>query len=137
VRQRATSVFKIGAEAVVSVIRAFNNVAPVTICALNTVAQSSERTANRGGGRNLNMGVATCSVGAVAAQEINAGRHAVVRHLVREVAVGTTTTLALLGKVLADGNLGWIMVEVATGTIGAGTCHVSLASNGSTYWRVI
>ena len=62
----------------------------------------------------MDMRVWACTVGAVAAKKVVAGRHAVVGEVVREVAIAVSCTSACLKKSLADGNLLRVMGEMAS-----------------------
>ena len=66
------------------------------------------------------MRIAACIIGAVAAKEMCASRHAVVGHLVRQVTVISGRTSSLEEQGLADGDFLGIVSESAFRAKGAG-----------------
>ena len=93
----------------------------VTLLSLGAVAERGERTADGGSRGNVDVGVAACTVCAVAAQEVGAGRHAVVIKLVGHVAAFTTGAGSGVEEFLADSNFLVIVREFAGGAEFTGT----------------
>jgi len=123
-RQTALALRMIGAEAVVSMIGALQHMALVTIGTLGAEAKGGESTADRSSGRDEEVGVAACRFRAVAAEEILAGGHTVIGHLVGHVAIGAESTCAGTEEVLADCDFVGVMSEMALRAVGAGTCTI-------------
>lgn len=67
------------------------------------------------------MRVSACIVRAVATKEILACRNAMVSHVVGQVAIPSSWAGAGFEVVAADGNLIWVVCEVALRTERAGT----------------
>ena len=88
--QQTFAALMFGTEAVVSIVRALDNVTLVAICALGAIAKSGKWTANGSCRRDVNVRIAACIVDAVAAEEVCAGWHAMISDVVREVAAVTT-----------------------------------------------
>lgn len=75
--------FLISTHAAIGISRAFEDMAARASLARSAEPESGKRAADRGGRRDGDVGVAACIIGAVAAKEMGAGRHAMVAHLVR------------------------------------------------------
>ena len=124
-RQTALPLRIFGAQAVVSMIGALEHMALVTIGTLGAEAKGGESTADRSSGRDEEVRIAACSFRAVATEEILAGGHAVIGHLVGHVAIRAESTCTGSEEVLADGDFVGVMSETALRAVGAGTCAIS------------
>ena len=70
----------------IGIVRALENMTIVTVWTFGAKTESGESTANTSSGGNVNMGVAACTVGAVAAEKVRAGWHAMVGQFMRHIA---------------------------------------------------
>lgn len=124
VRKRAYAFLALCASTMVGIVRALENMAFVTISTLRAEAEGSERTANRSSRGDIDMGIAACTVRAVAAKEMGASWHAVVAGLVGEVAVASSLAGAGVQEVLADGDFRGIVGESAVRAKRASACNI-------------
>lgn len=79
VRELALALLAVGAVTMVGVIRTLEDMTAIALLTLGAIAESSERTANGSRRGDVDVGIAACSVRAVAAKKVRAGRYAVVR----------------------------------------------------------
>lgn len=117
----AGSLFVVCTMASAGVIRTLKDMTIVTIRSLGAIAKSGEGTANTCGGRDVNMGIAACIVGAVATLKVRARGHAVIGQFVGHVACLTSFARARAHELFADGNFFGIVGEFARGAENAGT----------------
>ena len=80
--------------ALIGKIRTLEHMTLVTVV-VRAIAETCKRSTDRGRGGDVDMGITACIIGAVAAQEVNARRHAVDRHDVAEVTIFASGALAL------------------------------------------
>lgn len=107
------------------VVRAFVDMALVTLHALLAVPQHSKRAAHEWAGGHLDMGIAAYIVRAIAVKRISACWDALVGWYVRKVAVVAFWTAAGVEVRFADGDFFGVVVEAALGSVWAGTCKKS------------
>ena len=81
-RQTASILLTICAMTMVGIVRALEDMTFVTISSLGAEPKGSEGPADRSSRGNIDMGIAACTVGAVAAKEMGASRHTVVGRIV-------------------------------------------------------
>ena len=119
VRQRTLG---LGAVALVSVVRTFNNMALPARFTQGTIAQGGERPADWGRRRNVDVRIAAYTfVDAVAALEVRARRDAVIGEFVREVATIAGVAGSFLQVCFANGDLGRVVSKQASGSIRTST----------------
>ena len=122
-RQGARSSLVVGAVTFVSKVRTFDNMPLVTSRPFGTITEGGESSADGCRGRDGDVRVAACSVCAVATKKELAGGDAVVAHIVRHVAVGTTRAGASFKKVSTNGDFCGVVEEVTLRAVGTGTCE--------------
>ena len=110
----------VSAVATAGILRALEDMTVLTL-RIGTIAVARERRTDGSGRGYFDVRIAACIIRAVAAKEMKARGHALVGDGVTEVAEVTGRTL-VLEEGLADGDLFWIVGEVARLTVRAFTC---------------
>lgn len=124
VRELALALLAVGAVTMVGVIRTLEDMTAIALLTLGAIAESSERTANGSRRGDVDVGIAACSVRAVAAKKVRAGRDAMVRRLVRHIAIVAGLAPTIAQPFFADGDFRGIVGELAARTERAGTCNI-------------
>ena len=120
--QLALSTLPVGADAVVSIVRALDDVTLITISASGTIARGGEWAADRRCRGHMNMRIAACTVRTVATDKESARRNTMVGHFVGHVAVVAVKASASLLEVFANSHFVGVVDEAALGSEGTGTC---------------
>lgn len=113
-RQRTGALLTIIATAMVGIVWALEDMTVVTVRTLGTKPKSRKGATNTGSREGIDMGIAACTVRAVAAKEMGACGHAVVSQIVRKIAIATGCARAVAKEVFANRNLGRIVGESAS-----------------------